>query len=298
MQQSKIAIIGANGMLANMLREIVPESVELHLFDLPDFNITDYEHVNTVLADLQPFIIINCAACTQVDSCETQSDLAFAVNGEGPANLAAVAKKVSAILVHISTDFIFSGAAKTPYNEDDTTGPTSVYGHSTLHGDQAVLNSGLTDYYIVRTSWLYGPKGPNFVETIIRLMNEREELGIVADQVGTPTYTGDLAAAIWKLISPIISNSPSNRSPYGIYHYSNQGVCSWYDFACEIARQLRDANVLLKVKHIKPIATDEYPVPARRPAYSVLSKEKIIAATGICIPVWQESLKKYLNSRF
>jgi len=305
MSQPKIAIIGANGMLASMVRTTAPEFSQLHLYDLPDFNIANAEQVNTVLGELQPDVIINCAAFTQVDNCETQQELASAVNGQGPVHLAVAAKNFGAVLVHISTDFVFSGDATTPYREEAATDPLSVYGASKLQGEQAIVNSGLAEYYIVRTSWLYGPNGPNFVETIIRLATEREELGIVADQTGTPTYTADLANAIWTLLShvtrhssPVTAHASTLAAPYGIYHYSNDGVCTWYDFACEIVRQLRDDNVSLKVKQIKPITTDEYPVPAKRPAYSVMSKQKIVAATGINIPPWQESLGKYLNGRF
>jgi len=297
MSQSKIAIIGANGMLASMLRETAPESLDLHLFDLPHFNITDVEQVNTVLGELQPDVIINCAAFTQVDNCEANRELACAVNGQGPAHLAGAAKKIGAVLVHVSTDFVFSGDTNTPYSEQAATSPLSVYGASKLQGEQAIVNSGLIEYYIVRTSWLYGPNGSNFVETIIRLATEREELGIVADQTGTPTYTADLASAIWTLLSSAISRLSPVTVPYGFYHYSNDGVCTWYDFACEIISQLHDDNVSLKVKKINPITTDEYPVPAKRPAYSVLSKQKIVAATGINVPLWQESLKNYLKNR-
>ncbi|OQY17954.1 MAG: dTDP-4-dehydrorhamnose reductase [Desulfobacteraceae bacterium 4572_35.1] len=295
MSYARIAIIGANGMLASMLRATVSETVALHLYDLPEFDITNATQVDTVLGDLQPDVIINCAAFTQVDNCETQQELAFAVNGQGPANLAAVAKKIGAVLVHISTDFVFSGDATTPYNEEAVTNPLSVYGASKRQGEQAIINSGLAEYYIVRTSWLYGPNGANFVETIIRLATEREELGIVADQTGTPTYTVDLSNAIWCLLDH--SASLVQGSEFGIYHYSNDGACTWYDFACEIISQLRQANVALKVKKIKPITTDEYPVPAKRPAYSVMSKEKIVTATGLNLPPWQESLTRYLKGR-
>ena len=202
-----IAIIGANGMLASMLCQGAPESVDLHLFDLPELDLTDGEQVRKTLTAVNPDVVINCAAFTQVDACETQREIAFQVNGEGPGHLATVARKIGAVLVHISTDFVFSGGGTIPYVEDDITEPISAYGESKLQGEQAILASGLTNYYIVRTSWLYGPNGPNFVETIIRLATEREELGIVADQFGTPTYTGDLVAAIWRLISPITSHS-------------------------------------------------------------------------------------------
>jgi len=297
MSQVKIAIIGANGMLASILRSTAPKTLGLCLYDLPDFDITDVEQVDTILSELQPEVVVNCAAFTHVDNCETHQELAFAVNGQGPANLASVAKKVGAVLVHISTDFVFSGDASSPYYEDAKTNPLSVYGASKLQGEQAIVDSGLIEYYIVRTSWLYGPNGQNFVETIIRLATEREELGIVADQTGTPTYTVDLANAIWILLSSATSHLPSVTVPYGFYHYSNDGVCTWYDFACEIVSQLKDDNISLKVKQIKSITTDEYPVPARRPAYSVMSKEKIVAATGMNIPPWQESLKEYLKGR-
>jgi len=297
MFQQKIAIIGANGMLASMLRARVPESVDLHLFDLPDFDMTDAEQVNETLTLLKPEMVINCAAFTQVDACETQRDIAFLVNSEGPGYLANTVRNIGAVLVHISTDFVFSGTAIEPYSEDATTGPLSVYGQSKFQGEQAIISSGLTEYYIIRTSWLYGPNGPNFVETIIRLAAEREELSIVADQWGTPTYTGDLSDAIWDLISSVPSSLLTATVPYGIYHYSNEGVCTWYDFACAIIERLREDGVPLKVQQVKPITTNEYPVPAKRPAYSVMSKEKIVAATGVTIPLWQESLKKYFVAR-
>lgn len=297
MSQQKIAIIGANGMLASMLRERAPQALDLHVFDLPEFDITNAEQVSKTLTAIMPEVVINCAAFTQVDACETQSATAFQVNSTGSGHLAAVVKSVNAILVHISTDFVFPGTGTAPYIEEDMTGPLSVYGQSKLQGEQAILDSGLKNYYIIRTSWLYGPNGSNFVETIIRLASEREELGIVADQIGTPTYTGDLADAIWRMVVPIIHDSSPVAIPYGIYHYSNDGECTWYDFACEIVQLLQERGVYMKVRQIKPITTDEYPVPAKRPAYSVLSKRKIIAATGLCVPHWQESLQVYMKSR-
>ncbi len=297
MSQPKIAIIGANGMLASMIRKMAPKSTDLHLFDLPDFDMTDTQNVESVMGTLQPEIIINCAAFTQVDKCETEQQLAHAANGTGAGNLAIAAKNTGATLIHISTDFVFFGDKDTPYSETDQPEPLSVYGASKLAGERAIINSGLSNYYILRTSWLYGPGGGNFVETIIRLANEREDLGIVADQVGTPTYTTDLANVIWTLVSSVTDHPSFVTAPYGIYHYSNSGECSWYEFACEIISQLREANVPLKVKQIRPITTAEYPVPAKRPTYSVMSKEKIVAATGIEVPPWQESLKKYLKGR-
>jgi len=293
--RKKIALIGANGMLASMLQKSVPELLDLYLFDLPEFDLTDKEQVYAELTTIAPDIVINCAAFTQVDACEKQSEIAFQVNGVGPGYLATVAKKLGSLLVHISTDFVFSGKNKNPYEEDDPTEPLSVYGQSKLQGEQAILDSGLKDYYIIRTSWLYGADGGNFVETIIRLATEREELGIVADQTGTPTYTADLADAIWTLIGA--KSCDRDMVPFGVYHYSNAGVCTWYEFACEIVQELREAQIPLMLQQLKSITTAEYPVPAKRPVYSVLSKQKIIAATGLKIPPWQKSLRAYMKSK-
>jgi len=289
----KIALIGANGMLATMLKSTLPETTKVYPFDLPEFDITNMSQVQDLLGHLRPQVIINCAAFTKVDLCESQQEVAFKVNGEGPANLAAITQQIDAILVHISTDFVFDGEQSTPYREDAFTHPLSVYGQSKLRGEQAIIQSSLIRYYIVRTSWLYGPGGPNFVETISRLAAEREELGIVADQRGTPTYTEDLAEAIVTLLG-VGSHSPS---PYGIYHYSNEGECSWYEFACKIVEALQDKGVDLKVKKINPLQTHEYPVPAKRPPYSVLSKDKFRRVTGSEVPEWCQSLKKYFEVR-
>ncbi|WP_321531220.1 dTDP-4-dehydrorhamnose reductase [uncultured Desulfuromonas sp.] len=296
MSERHIALIGANGMLASMLRATVPPSVVLHLLDLPEFDLTRCEDVRSCLSVLSPEIIINCAAFTQVDACESERELAMSVNGDGPACLADVAHELDATLVHFSTDFVFSGTNGTPYQEDDAVGPLSVYGESKLRGEQGITGSRLQQYYIVRTSWLYGPNGANFVETMIRLAHEREELKIVADQIGTPTYTGDLAAAVWRLLG--LDESGRVAAPYGLYHYSNDGVCSWYDFTCEIVRWLQNEQQSLQVKTVRPIATQEYPVPAVRPAYSVLSKAKIIHEADIVVPSWQQSLHRYLRQRF
>lgn len=298
--QKKIALIGANGMLATMLKQVIPGSCDIYPFDLPEFDITNKDQVRRVIEQVRPDVIINCAAFTKVDLCESEQETAFRVNGQGPGNLAAVAHQVSAVLLHLSTDFVFSGGKSTPYAEDDAVGPLSVYGQSKLQGEQAITNSSLEQYYIVRTSWLYGPGGPNFVETIARLAAEREELGIVADQRGTPTYTGDLAKAILCLLG--LETTPhasplAPHNPYGIYHFSNECECTWHEFACEIVRQLRERGADLKVRTIKPLRTEEYPVPAKRPAYSVLSKEKFKAATGMKVPEWKQSLRRYFEAR-
>ncbi len=295
MKCKKIALIGSNGMLAYSLRRTSPPEVELTLFDLPEFDMANKAQVLSQLSALNPDFVINCAAMTNVDSCESQPEQSFLVNGTAPGYLAEVTRQLGAILVHISTDFVFSGDKTTPYVELDKTEPLSVYGQSKLAGEQAILHSGLDKYYIVRTSWLYGSAGSNFVETVIRLAVEREELGIVSDQIGTPTSATDLVAVIWTLLGK--NQEQNTPAPFGIYHYSNDGICSWYEFACAIVKLMRQAEIPLKLKELKPIKTAEYPLPANRPAYSVMSKEKIISATDMQIPHWQESLKQYMISR-
>ena len=283
----KVALIGANGMLATAIKKLAPKEFRLQGFDLPEFDLRQPSQV-FALAESAPDLIINCAAFTNVDGCETEQDLAFSVNGEGAGLLANLARQIGATLVHISTDFVFDGENKSPYRETDQTNPLSVYGQSKLLGEQRILQSGLETFYIVRTSWLYGQGGKNFVETVLRLAQEKERLTIVADQRGTPTWTEDLALAIFALL---------RTGPFGIYHFSNAGECSWFDFACDIVAQAVTTGLPTKVSEVIPIATEAYPLPATRPSYSVLSKEKIVAVTGIRIPDWSESLKTYLSQR-
>lgn len=293
-----IALIGANGMLASAVKRLLPAGYQLHAYDLPEFDLTDPEQVCS-LRELKPAIILNCAAYTNVDGCESQSELAMRVNGEGPGFLARLAKEIDAVLVHVSTDFVFAGDKAEPYREDDPTGPLSVYGKSKLLGEQRIIESGLEKYFIVRTSWLYGLGGNNFVETMIRLAKERTELKVVDDQRGTPTWTDDLAEAIFKLLALVDTPHASPLTPhrpYGIYHFSNDGECSWYQFAVEIIDQARKSESL-QVQNILPIPTEGYPLPAQRPKYSVMSKEKYKAATGMQVRDWRESLRKYFEKR-
>jgi dTDP-4-dehydrorhamnose reductase len=295
----RIALIGAQGMLARMVIQHAPADCELSLLDLPDFDLTDSRQVDETISRLSPAVIINCAAFTNVDGCETQEKLATKVNGDGVGFLACAAKKTGAVLVHISTDYVFDGTKAVPYSEEDVPNPQSAYGRSKLAGEQAILASGLEQYFIIRTSWLYGPGGKNFVETILRLAQEREELRVVADQIGTPTYTADLAQAIFNLLA-LDTPHPSCLTPhegYGIYHFSNAGQCSWHEFACAIVQKIVEDGGLVKVKSILPITTEEYPLPATRPAYSVFDKSKYARATGALVPTWQESLQTYFALR-
>lgn len=291
----KMALVGSKGMLASAVRDCAGDVWSICELDLPEFDITDPARVEDVLTQVGPDVIVNCAAYTNVDGAESEETLALRVNGEGPANLARVAKALGASLVHISTDYVFSGRETLPYGEEDPVAPQSAYGRTKLAGEQAILASGLEEFFIIRTSWLYGPAGKNFVETIIRLAAEREELRIVADQVGSPTYTIDLATAIFNLLKLTIH--PSSHSSYGIYHFSNAGECSWYDFACEIVALARGAGLPIKVQRVLPIKTEEYPLPASRPAYSVFAKEKYQRVTGAQVPEWRSSLAGYMQSR-
>jgi dTDP-4-dehydrorhamnose reductase len=296
MSRKRIALIGAQGMLARMVIQHAPSDCQLTLLDLPDFDLKDRNQVDETISRLSPTVIINCAAFTNVDGCETQEEFATSVNGAGVGSLARAAKRVGAVLVHISTDYVFDGTKAVPYTEEDAPNPQSAYGRSKLAGEQAILDSGLDEYYIIRTSWLYGPGGKNFVETILRLAQEREELRVVADQVGTPTYTGDLAQAIFSLLV-LDSPHPSSLTHYGVYHFSNAGQCSWHEFACAIVQTFAAEGGQVKVKSILPITTAEYPLPASRPANSVFDKSKYSRVTGAFVPTWQESLQTYFRVR-
>jgi len=288
----RLALIGAKGMLASMVLETASANYEVIPFDLPEFDLTDAALVQKVIGELKPDVIVNCAAYTAVDACETQQELANKVNGEGPGYLASAAMAVGATLVHISTDYVFDGKQTRPYTEEDRPNPSSAYGRSKLLGEEAIRSSGLQEYFIVRTSWLYGPGGKNFVETVARLASERQELRIVADQFGTPTYTGDLAGAIFNLLVLV-----PDVHPYGIYHFSDEGECSWHDFAVAIVEELKGRGENVIARAVVPIRTEEYPLPAPRPAYSVFSKEKYRRATGATVPLWRESLIRYFDRR-
>jgi len=291
-------LVGASGMLAGKVATRFGQNWAITPVDLPEFDLTDKAGVQKFVSTLKPQLIINCAAYTNVDGCETQEELAMQVNGAGVGYLAEAARECDATLVHISTDYVFPGRGSEPLREDAPVAPQSAYGRSKLAGEQAILSSGIKKFFIVRTSWLYGPGGGNFVETILRLAREREELNIVSDQIGSPTYTGDLAEALYALTRHLMSHGEGNLQPEaGIYHFSNEGACSWYDFARGIVSQAREQGAELRVREINPITTAEFPLPAKRPAYSVLSTKKYRRATGATPPPWQESLATYLDER-
>jgi dTDP-4-dehydrorhamnose reductase len=250
----------------------------------------------------EPFAwIINCAAYTAVDKAEDDVETCRRLNTQGAANIAACAKNIGAKLVHLSTDYVFDGKgipagdmahnALRPYREDDPTNPTGVYGLTKRDGELAITENNPRSY-IIRTAWLYGKHGANFVTTMLRLMNERDEVKVVDDQRGSPTFAGDLVAAIAELIN---AERYGRTIPYGIYHYTNKGNITWFDFAAEIYDAGRRLGLITKDCAVKPCTSAEFPSKVKRPAWSVLDKTKIESALGIAIPAWDESLRKYLR---
>jgi len=292
----RMVLLGAKGMLARKVLELAPQGIELYGYDLPELNITCRDQVRLCLRQHQPDIILNCAAYTAVDRCEVEEATALAVNGEAVACLAEIAGELDALLVHLSTDYVFDGCALAPYSESDPVAPKSAYGRSKLAGETAIRHSGLQRHLIVRTSWLYGPGGKNFVDTILGLAAERSELRVIDDQLGCPTYTGDLAEALYRLIAvALASEQSSGTSGFGTVHFSGAGECSWYELACAAVLEARSRGQKLAVDRIVPIRTEDYPLPAARPAYSVMSKERYQNWTGCKVPLWQDGLARFLD---
>ncbi|OGP24462.1 MAG: dTDP-4-dehydrorhamnose reductase [Deltaproteobacteria bacterium GWC2_56_8] len=287
----KVLVTGAKGQLALDLIPLLERSGHTVIgFDSSSLDITDPDRVGYEAARVKPGCIINTAAYTKVDLAEKERERAFAVNRDGARNLARAAASIGAPLIHVSTDFVFDGRKSTPYGEDELTGPLSVYGASKLAGEEEILQL-LPAHFIIRTSWLYGMMGNNFVKTILRLATERDTIRVVYDQAGTPTWTRDLAGVIVTVVDAI----EAGTLDYGIYNYSNEGVASWYDFAEAVVDESRRMGASLKCRTIEPILTSEYPTPAKRPAYSVLDKQKIKKAFGVTIPHWRASLIKMLE---
>jgi dTDP-4-dehydrorhamnose reductase len=278
----KILVTGANGQLGNEIRLLAKQYTEFD-FDFTDINELDLCHPDAVMdycKNLQPAYIINCAAYTAVDKAEDDKELCYKINRDAVENLAKAASAVGAKILHVSTDYVFDGTHTTPYRESDPVCPVSVYGKSKLAGEEVLQKYG-SEYVIVRTAWLYSTFGNNFVKTMIRLGKERETLNVVSDQIGSPTYAGDLALTLMK----IISESECGRFQPGIYHYSNEGVCSWFDFTVKI-HQLANITTC----KVSPVKTEDYPTKTNRPAYSVLDKLKIKTNYGLTIPHWETSL--------
>jgi len=281
----KITVTGGNGQLGQCLRRAVKdqELLDVDFQDLPDFDITNPTTLEAYFSKNKPDYCINCAAYTAVDLAETQQTLAYAVNTEGARNLAEICKKHQVTLLHISTDFVFDGQKHTPYHETDLPNPLGVYGASKLQGERYIQQI-MDRFFIIRTSWLYSEFGKNFFKTMLKLSETKHEIYVVADQFGNPTYAGDLAEVLIKIVL-------SSSNQYGVYHYCNNGTVSWYDFAAEIFKQFK-SDV-----EVKPIKTIDYPTAARRPAYSAILTNKIENTFSCTIKNWKVSLNKITNLR-
>ena len=279
-----VLVTGSNGQLASCIKDIDKQYGDLNFIytDYEELDICDLNQVNAFFKS-NPKIdyCINCAAYTAVDKAETDADKAYEINAQGAKNLAIVCSVQDAILIQISTDFVFDGEKTEPYTETDVAKPISVYGASKLEGEEEIKKT-LETYFILRTSWLYSEYGTNFMKTMLKLAETRDEISVVSDQIGTPTYAGDLADVILKIIT-------SNTKSFGLYHYSNEGVASWYDFAKAI---FEASNIEIK---LNPIKTSAYPTPAKRPLFSVMEKTKIKETLNIEIPFWRETVNKTVN---
>ncbi len=281
----KIIITGSKGQLGSSIRELSSgyPGLTFVFTDIEELDISDPVQIDHLFAAEEPFAVVNCAAYTAVDKAEKEEVFADKINHIAVANLANACKKTGAKLIHISTDYLFDGNKSVPYHEKDIVRPRSVYGITKLAGETAILRAEIKSI-IIRTSWLYSAYGNNYVKTMLRLGRERDQLGVVADQVGTPTYAGDLAKVVLDILR--LTASDSKRFATGIYHYSNEGVASWYDFTKAIYEYTPEITC-----QVNPIDTTAYPTPAARPAYSVLNKSKIRTTFGIGIPYWRDSLK-------
>ena len=282
--KKKILITGANGQLGNEMRNVLSEHREITAVytDVEQLDITDADAIEHILAGEKFTHVVNCAAYTAVDRAESNEELCHKLNAEAVGLIGTAANRHNCRVIHVSTDYVFDGTSCTPYSEDYPTHPMSVYGRTKLEGEKLLLDA-THDAIILRTAWLYSPYGKNFVKTMIELGRTREELNVVYDQVGTPTYALDLAQAIVTIIN-------GDKWVPGIYHFSNEGVTSWYDFTLAIHRLagIRGCNV-------KPCDSSQFPTAATRPHYSVLSKNLIKSTFGITIPHWEESLAKCIN---
>lgn len=280
-----ILVTGCNGQLGNELQllasKLDDDDLQFIFTDVKELDITDRKAVYNFVEQHHISVIINCAAFTAVDKAESQPEFCDLLNHVAPGYLAEAASSVGGTMIHISTDYVFDGQGCRPYKEDDQTNPQTVYGRTKLAGEESVIRS-CAGSMVIRTAWLYSTFGNNFVKTMLRLGKERDELGVVADQIGTPTYARDLARMIMKAVTEGIVP--------GVYHFTNEGCCSWYDFTRAIFR-LEDIDDC----HVKPLHTEEYPTPAHRPHYSVLDKTKIKQTYHTDIRWWEDALKECIS---
>lgn len=280
----KILVTGANGQLGQEFQQLAPRfdsSYQFYFFSKSELDISNREEVQKKIEDIQPDFFVNCAAYTAVDKAETEQDHALAINAFAVENMALACKRAGARFIHVSTDYVFDGNGTRPYKEDDAVDPVNAYGASKLKGEELAVQAN-EQTIIIRTSWVYSAFGNNFVKTMLRLMQSRPEVNVVDDQQGSPTYAADLAEGIMEIID-------SGKWVPGIYHFSNEGVITWYDFASEIKKLSGYAA------KVNAIPTEQYPTPARRPHYSVFDKTKIQETFGIRLKNWQEGLQQCMD---
>jgi len=293
---NKIIVIGGKGQLGTELVQIGEnKGLNIKSLDLPEFDLTDSENVKLYINQKEASLVINTAAYTAVDKAQSEEKIAFAVNSDGPYNLAVACKEASIPMIHISTDYVFNGNKKEPYLPSDKVSPESVYGKSKAEGDERVRKT-LLKHIIIRTSWLFGNYGNNFVKTMLRIGNEKETISVVGDQYGCPTNAFDLAEAVL-VVAACINQKKSENIKWNTYHFCNRGGTNWFDFAGEIFRQAGQYTDF-KLKNLKKITTKEYPTPAKRPIMSILDCQSIINNFGVIQRPWQESLSDMLAQHF
>jgi len=289
---TRVLLIGSQGQLGQELQATLPALGEVVAVGRSQLDLTDLAQLRQLLQDTAPDVVVNAAAYTAVDKAESEIDLAKAVNAIAPTVMAEEVQKMGSQLVHFSTDYVFDGRKNTPYLEDDPPNPCGAYGESKLLGEDGIRQT-CDRHIIIRTAWVYGSRGKgNFVKTMLRLGGDREELRVVMDQVGSPTWTRDIADATTQLLARELQQQ---TPAYGVYHFTNSGVASWYDFAIAIFEEARSLSQPLQIERVLPITTAEYPLPARRPPYSVLSGKKFTAAIGQPAPHWRWGLRKMLS---
>lgn len=295
MKNKKLLLTGVNGQVGHALLAQLADW-DVVALSRKELDLSDIDAIRRVVRDVKPGIIINPAAYTAVDKAESEPELAYAINATAPQTLAEEAARIGSTLIHFSTDYVYDGKKRTPYVETDSVNPTSVYGKSKLAGEEAINAVGV-QHLILRTSWVYGAYGKNFLNTILRLATERDQLGIVADQVGAPTSSVSIAIAVKQLLTQV---SVKNTATTGLYHFTNQGSTSWHGFACEIVRQYSDVHKLpalkVRVEDIKALTTADYPTPASRPENSCLCNQKLRDSFGIVLPSWQTGLQEVIRT--
>lgn len=287
----RVLITAAHGQVGHELLRLAPEGFQAHGLGSTELDITSAEQVSRVIGEFQPQLIINAAAYTAVDKAESEPERAWAVNRDGVEHLALAAERLAIPLFHISTDYVFAGDTCEPYRESDPTGPSGVYGASKLGGELA-LAANCCRHIILRTSWVFGAHGNNFVKTMLRLGRERNELGVVADQHGCPTSAASIARALWDLARQY---RELGTLQWGTYHFSGSQPCTWHEFAQEVFRQAQELGLLETLPHVRAITTADYPTPAKRPAWSVLDCSKLFMAHDIFQPDWRVELSSVLQ---